>query len=351
MRLLAAFLLSVLASTEASTAQVTVYNDLGQDDFVLRTLASYTSELPRLEPLDAVQDLETASGILLAVEVYRLQELAESGSLVAAEFSDFEPPFRGPESRYAITLLSPYVVAYPDLPGPSDGPESWDELISTKYQDRLVVGTPIVMPELWDMWWKRELRRGEDRRQAVAWLTTLDARIQYASSGTEVRQTVLGGGADFGILPRHLLIDQGVQHVLVPGEVAAVGLGVAALSGADDPETAAVMAVLVSYQFNRRLAAALGMIPAPRAGENLVSRSRVEQQILGGLQPWMLDSRVRAEREEIWRSEIRGRGRDLEGLSETLDLVLGLVIIGFLVFVYTRIRKSEPRSGRTPRSD
>ena len=77
----------------------------------------------------------------------------------------------------------------------------------------------------------------------------------------------------------------------------------------------------------------------------------MEQQVLGGLQAWVLDSRARSEWVDIWRSEVQGRGRDLEGLSESLDLILVLAFLAFFVFVYTRIRKSEPRSGRAAGND
>ena len=45
----------------------------------------------------------------------------------------------------------------------------------------------------------------------------------------------------------------------------------------------------------------------------------------------------------LWEEEVRGRGRGLEGLSEFLDLILGVLLLVFFFFVYTRMRKEGRR--------
>ena len=342
----------ILLSSVSLSAQVTIYSDLGEagDRVALGLLEARLQGAPQVEIRPERTRIGSDPGLLLGVDVHQLQRLSEQGDLIPTELSDLEPPFRGPAGRYAVTLLSPYVIAFGSEV--LDVPRSWDDLLEADYQDRLIVGTPAGMPDLWDTWWGRAIRRADGDRRAVAWLTTLDARVgSYVASGEAVMQALLDRENAVGVLPRHLLQEANPGHVLLAGEVAVAGLGVAMLSTAGDPEAGAVHAVLVSAGFNRDLAAAMGLVATPRAEEDLAERSAADQEVLGRLQPWLLDSDARSEWQKIWETDIRGRGRNLENLSETLDLILGVALIGFLVFVYSRIRKSEPRRARTTTTD
>lgn len=339
----------------ALPGQVTIYSGLGPrgDRLARRLLEARLPDQPfQLQPRPQSGLLGTgARGLLLGVRSDVLQRLAAAGALVRTPITDLEPPYRGPNDHYAITLLSPYVIAFRlDALDPAEVPESWDDLRDPRYQGRLAVGTPQAMPDLWMTWIGRELRRGEGERRAVAWLTALDARIaSYADTAVEVREALLEGAADVGILPRALLLPSDrdeLDHGFPVEDIAVAGLGVARLAGELDPETAAVHGVIAGEPFSRDLAGGLQLMAAPRLGMGRSARPVAEQGLLDRLYPIELDPATRPEWFRLWEEEVRGRGRGLEDLSEFLDLILGVLLLVFFFFVYTRMRK-EGRRART----
>ncbi len=334
-------------------AQVIIYSDLGEtgDRVARRLLKSQLPDQPFVLQPRAVS-VPDAGGLLLGVDSIVLLQLSETDALLRTAIRDLGAPFRGPDGSYAITLLSPYVSSFNQkLLDRGDFPGSWDDLLDPRYQDHLAVGTFQAMPDLWMTWIGRELRRGEGERRAVAWLTTLDARIaSYAGSADDVRRALLDGTASFGILPRTVLgfaQDAGIGHALPTEDIAAAGLGVAWLASEEDPATAAVHAVLVGQPFNRELAEELQLVAVPRLGIDRSTPSVAEREVLDRLHPLQLDPAVRRYWLELWEADIRGRGRDLEDLNEFLDMILAILFLCFLFFVYTRIRKSEGRRARS----
>ncbi len=333
-------------------AQVEVYSGLGEagDQQVRRLLEE---QVPAgsvlLFPIGEswIPSLGSTA-LLLGVNGATLGEL--SGALVPVTVSDLEPPFLGPGGAYAITLLSPYVIAFnPDHLDPAEVPGRWDDLLDPRFQDRIAIASFQAMPDLWMTWIGRERRRDDGERRAVGWLTALDARVEtYHGSAGDVLQALMDGRASLGVLPRNLLGSpetSGLEYVIPAEDIAAAGLGVARLGGERNPETELVLEVLLGASFNHELADGLQLLAAPRVGEDRAARSPVQTQLLAGLYPLELDPNLRRAWLEIWETEIRGRGRDLEGLSESLDLILGILLLAFLFFVYTRMRKEDRSDG------
>ena len=125
----------------------------------------------------------------------------------------------------------------------------------------------------------------------------------------------------------------------------ACGVDVARLGGETNPETELVLEVLLGASFNRELAEGLQLLAAPRMGEDPAGRNLAERGLLAGLHPLELDPNLRRLWLELWETEIRGQGRDLEGLSGSLDLILGILLLAFLFFVYTRMRREDRSDG------
>ncbi len=334
-------------------AQIDVHSSFGDAgiQLVRRLLDERIQDLRvQLVPFDKARLAAGNSiGLLLGVDGATLRELADSDALEPLVVDDLASPFLGPGGAYAITLLSPYVIAFnPDQLDPVEVPGRWDDLLDPRYQDRMAIASFQAMPDLWMTWIGRGRGRDDAQRWVVGWLTALDARIEsYASSAGDVMQALVDGRADLGILPRSLLSSEtnGLRYTNPAEDIATAGLGVARLGGGRNEETELVLEVLLGASFNRDLAEGLQLLAAPRLGEDRSARSLAETAVLDGLHPLELDPTVRRHWLELWETEIRGQGRELEGLSESLDLILGILLLAFLFFVYTRMRKEDRSDG------
>lgn len=306
--------------------------------------AEFRSDHSRLDDVTARRD--EGPLLLFGASEHTLSRLARSGALVrnAVPGDALPPRARDAAGRYGLLFTSRHGMV--DVPGalpPEARPRSWEELaLMPELTDRIGLPDPALDPTPWLGGMAGRLARGEGPEAGYALWTTLDARAgRYFGSWQELVTAVESGAVAVAVMP-HALAARGRELRGLPplpcrdfADGAPVQLlGLAVLGpGSLPPGLVEAIRRLCEPELRRDLALRLGLQPLAEAGDTADDPP-----------DWQLA--------EAWlahfRERIRGRGRQVEDIDRWLDLAFGVLFAVFLLFVYLKLRRSEPDGRSEP---
>lgn len=285
------------------------------------------------------------SRLLFGATEFQLFRLARDGALLRDAVPGTALPPRGmhPERCYGLLLAMPYTLAFDPASLPVLAvPANWTELATMpQLDDRLGLVAPEVDPVPWLAGMTHRLLRGESEAAGFALWLALDARAgRYAASAGELEVGLDAGRLWAAVLPEALCVRgrelRGLpvfQHRELADGMPMGLLGIAVQGAEPPPLLTETIAKLCSESARARIAARLGMLTVdsvPTASVTAPDWQRAEG--------WLAH----------FQSHVAGRGRALAGLDQWLDLAFGVAFVVFLVFVWSRLRRSERGEGESP---
>jgi hypothetical protein len=306
-----------------------------------------------VRPFDAEAiDAAAAPVLLFAVPEFALARLAARGRLGALPLAS-PMSYRGRgRAGYALVLAMPYTLAYdPQVVPPEAVPATWEQLATSRELRR---GLGMVDPAVDLVPWLAGMalrRQGGGDDAGFALWTTLDARVVlYASGYDELLAALAGRRIAATVLPTAVAEPARRRQGLPPlahrpldrgGPVALLGLAVAARGEADIGPAMRVAETLLAPAMRAAFAAAVG-IEAVADGS-----ADADPDAANAADPPALDLPQAERWLEHFAARIRGRGRPTEDLADTIDFVFVLLFLGFIVFVWLRLRRIETKHAGT----
>jgi hypothetical protein len=304
----------------------------------------------RRPAVELVAELRRGGGalpldVVFGLDACWLAQLAGEGVLAAhasPAAATLAPACRGGD-RFVVPFVTPWRLlcdaSFPPGQEPSVPADHDALLYGGAGRARFVVLEPRAWPSLFAGWMQRETRpRGE--RHALAWLRTFDAQVRaYVPDATAAHAAVQADRRSFLLAPacEAPADDRLRAHDVAPG-LPWHGLGLALGGPARGAASAAARAVhdeLAGEAIAARLAA-FGLQPAPRA------KPASAGAIAAGAPPADFEPNVPLERWlAAWEADVLGRGAYSTDLSFVLDVVFAAAFLGFLWFVWRRVR-TEP---------
>jgi iron(III) transport system substrate-binding protein len=109
-----------------------------------------------------------------------------------------DPRYKDPNDLWFGTFLTPEVIGYNNrLLKESEVPKDWDELLSPKWKDKIIIRYPLAsgtMRTIFSAMIWRYYKDSNDPQKGYEWLLKLDANTkEYASSPTMMQQKIARG--------------------------------------------------------------------------------------------------------------------------------------------------------------
>jgi hypothetical protein len=336
LRTFAALILSHLALPVAAQGPVVVHVAFDEPpaSAVIRRLSDLLGERAEVRRFDVSTLAEGASGVVVGSRELALWRLARDGRLAPLPEQVQVAAHGASAARFVLAWSQPYALLYDREVLGGGAPASLEELaLLPDMTDRLGLLPAGVDEVLWLAGMEDALTRGLGEAGGYALWTTLDARAgRYARDLGELLSGFVARRILAAVVPRSL--GEAWQQ-----EVASSPLGLADLGSATPMARYGVAILGEATDAVSDVAVALLQEPG-----------RTAVGLAAGLQALPLDSVLPAfdgERVERWlrhyEQKVQGKGREVEGIADMLDLVftLGFVLV-VLGVVHHQRRRKEP---------
>ena len=278
-------------------------------------------------------------GILVGVDEWQLWQLERAAALapVAGLAGDLPRGYRDTGDRWVLPWTLGYVLAWaPDVFGDSP-PGSWEDLaLAHEVHDALGLCSPRFDPTPWLAAMEESLLNGNGEVSGYALWTTLDARAPGYADGYPMLQRHLADGMlAAAVMPATAALQLQQQQGQQGGrEVRSSDLGVGtpvarlgvAVQGDLDAETEAVVRLLVTEPLRSRLARQIGL-GAVGSGDVGPRGGRFEGALV---ERWL----------QHFEDKVEGKGRGIEDVADTLDLVFTLLFLAIVLVIWLYYRRT-----------